>query len=271
MKVIHDLSANISGRLVIVVEGIRTAGTKIEYVDRFLELHRPQAILHCALVQQKGADAEGPSPSIRGDSRLGMISWSAMDSTSTSGTATSRSSGCWRADPKPARPVRKDSMKISEHGTMRREPPDDRRGEGQPPRRRPAAARTGRTRPWADASSGPSRSGSCSCFWSSGPCSTCSGRGARKARSPTSEFIAQMDAGNLESVTFIQQEIRGKLRTKLPGDPRNRPARGRQVPGLPAGVRSRAAEDGSSRRIPAWICARVRPRRPGRTSSSLPF
>jgi hypoxanthine phosphoribosyltransferase len=61
VKVIHDLSANISGRLVIVVEGIRTAGTKIEYVDRFLELHRPQAILHCALVQQKGAIG-GPIP-----------------------------------------------------------------------------------------------------------------------------------------------------------------------------------------------------------------
>lgn len=55
VKVLHDLKANISGRLVIVVEGIRTAGTKIEYVDQFLLLHHPQAILHCALVQQKGA------------------------------------------------------------------------------------------------------------------------------------------------------------------------------------------------------------------------
>lgn len=55
VKVLHDLSANISGRLVIVVEGIRTAGTKIEYVDQFLNLHHPQAILHCAFVQQKGS------------------------------------------------------------------------------------------------------------------------------------------------------------------------------------------------------------------------
>jgi hypoxanthine phosphoribosyltransferase len=55
VKVLHDLSANITGRLVIVVEGIRTAGTKIEYVDQFLHLHDPQAILHCALVQQKGS------------------------------------------------------------------------------------------------------------------------------------------------------------------------------------------------------------------------
>jgi hypoxanthine phosphoribosyltransferase len=55
VKVLHDLKGNISGRLVVVVEGIRTAGTKIEYVDQFLQLHHPQAILHCALVQQKGS------------------------------------------------------------------------------------------------------------------------------------------------------------------------------------------------------------------------
>jgi hypoxanthine phosphoribosyltransferase len=61
VKVLHDLSANISGRLVIVVEGIRTAGTKIEYVDQFLRLHSPQAILHCALVQQRGS-VGGPTP-----------------------------------------------------------------------------------------------------------------------------------------------------------------------------------------------------------------
>jgi hypoxanthine phosphoribosyltransferase len=61
VKVLHDLSANISGRLVIVVEGIRSAGTKIEYVDRFLRLHSPQAILHCALVQQR-TSVGGPIP-----------------------------------------------------------------------------------------------------------------------------------------------------------------------------------------------------------------
>lgn len=56
VKVLSDLSANVNGRLVIVVEGIRTHGTKIEYVDRFLRLHNPQEILYCALVRQGGAE-----------------------------------------------------------------------------------------------------------------------------------------------------------------------------------------------------------------------
>jgi cell division protease FtsH len=33
-----------------------------------------------------------------------------------------------------------------------------------------------------------------------------------------SEFIGQMESGNLQSVTFIQQEVRGQLKTKLPAD-----------------------------------------------------
>ena len=61
VKVLHDLSSNISGRLVIVVEGIRSAGSKIDYVDRFLRLQSPQVILHCALVQQKSS-VGGPIP-----------------------------------------------------------------------------------------------------------------------------------------------------------------------------------------------------------------
>jgi cell division protease FtsH len=34
-----------------------------------------------------------------------------------------------------------------------------------------------------------------------------------------SEFIKQMETGNLASVTFVQQEVRGQLRAKLPADP----------------------------------------------------
>jgi hypoxanthine phosphoribosyltransferase len=55
MRVLHDLSTSIQGRWVVVVEGIRTAGPKIEYVDRFLRLHEPQEISYCAMVRQKGA------------------------------------------------------------------------------------------------------------------------------------------------------------------------------------------------------------------------
>jgi hypoxanthine phosphoribosyltransferase len=55
MRVIHDLSLSIQGRLVVVVEGIRTSGPKIEYVDRFLRLHEPEEILYSAMVRQQGA------------------------------------------------------------------------------------------------------------------------------------------------------------------------------------------------------------------------
>lgn len=61
VRVLHDLSSNISGRLVIVVEGIRTRGHKIEYVDQFLRLRGPEEILYCASTRQKGA-AAGPIP-----------------------------------------------------------------------------------------------------------------------------------------------------------------------------------------------------------------
>ncbi len=51
-----------------------------------------------------------------------------------------------------------------------------------------------------------------------------SGARGKESDLPYSEFIAQMEAGNLESVTFIEQEIRGELRQKLPADPvTNRP------------------------------------------------
>jgi len=39
-----------------------------------------------------------------------------------------------------------------------------------------------------------------------------------------SEFISQMNVGNLQSVTFMQQDVRGQMKTKLPADPaQNRP------------------------------------------------
>jgi hypoxanthine phosphoribosyltransferase len=61
IRVLHDLTTSIQGRWVVVVEGIRTAGPKIEYVDRFLRLHEPQEITYCAMVRQKGS-GRGPVP-----------------------------------------------------------------------------------------------------------------------------------------------------------------------------------------------------------------
>ena len=55
VRVLHDLGTNIQGRLVVVVEGIRSRGTKIEYVDRFLRLHEPDEILYAALIRQRDA------------------------------------------------------------------------------------------------------------------------------------------------------------------------------------------------------------------------
>lgn len=57
VRVLHDLTTNIGGRFVVLVEGIRSRGTKIVYVDRFLRLHNPQEIYYCALVAQQGAAA----------------------------------------------------------------------------------------------------------------------------------------------------------------------------------------------------------------------
>lgn len=61
VRVLHDLGTDIRGRQVVVVEGIRTRGTKIEYVDRFLRLHEPAGIRYAALLRQRGA-AAGPIP-----------------------------------------------------------------------------------------------------------------------------------------------------------------------------------------------------------------
>ncbi|MBD3161728.1 MAG: hypoxanthine phosphoribosyltransferase [Candidatus Eisenbacteria bacterium] len=61
VRVLHDLSTNVDGRLVIVAEGIRTSGTRLEYVDQFLRLHGAAEVLYCALLRQKGA-ARGAVP-----------------------------------------------------------------------------------------------------------------------------------------------------------------------------------------------------------------
>ena len=52
VKVLHDLRSDVKGREVIVIEGIRTRSTKIEYVNRFLKMHEPASIRYAALVCQ---------------------------------------------------------------------------------------------------------------------------------------------------------------------------------------------------------------------------
>ncbi len=55
VKVLHDLRSDVRGRDVIVVEGIRTASTKVAYIRTFLELREPASIRFAALVCQEGA------------------------------------------------------------------------------------------------------------------------------------------------------------------------------------------------------------------------
>ncbi|MCK4411981.1 MAG: hypoxanthine phosphoribosyltransferase [Candidatus Eisenbacteria sp.] len=50
VKVLHDLRSDIRGRDVLVVEGIRTDSTKIEYVQTFLQLREPATLRFAALV-----------------------------------------------------------------------------------------------------------------------------------------------------------------------------------------------------------------------------
>jgi hypoxanthine phosphoribosyltransferase len=61
VKLLVDLRSNVKGRDVLVVEGIRTRGTKISYVDRFLELHHPASRTYASLVAQGGV-ADHPIP-----------------------------------------------------------------------------------------------------------------------------------------------------------------------------------------------------------------
>jgi hypoxanthine phosphoribosyltransferase len=50
VKVLHDLRSDVRGRDVIVIEGIRTDSTKIEYVQTFLQLREPASLRFAALV-----------------------------------------------------------------------------------------------------------------------------------------------------------------------------------------------------------------------------
>jgi hypoxanthine phosphoribosyltransferase len=55
VKVLHDLRSDVRGRDVIVVEGIRTDSTKIEYVQTFLNLREPTSLQFAALVCHENA------------------------------------------------------------------------------------------------------------------------------------------------------------------------------------------------------------------------
>jgi len=54
VKVLHDLRSDVRGRHVVIVEGIRTGSTKIEYIRTFLQLHDPASISFAALVHHNG-------------------------------------------------------------------------------------------------------------------------------------------------------------------------------------------------------------------------
>lgn len=60
VRVLHDLRSDIRDRTVVVVEGVRARGTKIQYVDRFLRLHQAKRILYCALVEPSDAQRSVP-------------------------------------------------------------------------------------------------------------------------------------------------------------------------------------------------------------------
>jgi len=60
VKVLQDLRSDVRNRNVIVIEGIRTGSTKIEYIDSFLKMHNPASIEYAALVCQ----AEGRNKKI---------------------------------------------------------------------------------------------------------------------------------------------------------------------------------------------------------------
>lgn len=60
LRVLHDLRSNIHRRTVVLVEGIRARGTKIQYVDSLLRLHQPAEIRYVAMVQPSDAQMEVP-------------------------------------------------------------------------------------------------------------------------------------------------------------------------------------------------------------------
>ncbi|MFH1144311.1 MAG: phosphoribosyltransferase family protein [Candidatus Eisenbacteria bacterium] len=55
VKILNDLRSDVRGRDVIVVEGIRTDSTKIEYVQTFLHLREPRSLRFAALVCHEAA------------------------------------------------------------------------------------------------------------------------------------------------------------------------------------------------------------------------
>ncbi len=54
VKVLHDLRSDVHNRNVVVIEGIRTGSSKIEYIDSFLKVHNPASVEYAALVCQEG-------------------------------------------------------------------------------------------------------------------------------------------------------------------------------------------------------------------------
>jgi hypoxanthine phosphoribosyltransferase len=60
VKVLQDLRSTVRGRTVVVVEAIRARGTKVEYLDRFLRLHGPEAVEYCALVLPEDGNLSVP-------------------------------------------------------------------------------------------------------------------------------------------------------------------------------------------------------------------
>ena len=60
LRVVHDLQSDIRGRAVVLVEGVRARGTKIQYVDRFIRLHEPQSIEYYALIEPVDAQRSVP-------------------------------------------------------------------------------------------------------------------------------------------------------------------------------------------------------------------
>ena len=60
VRVMHDLRSNVGNRDLVVVEGIRARGTKIQYVDQFLRLHQPRSITYCAMIRPAGAQLAVP-------------------------------------------------------------------------------------------------------------------------------------------------------------------------------------------------------------------
>lgn len=55
VKVLHDLRSDVRGRDVIVIEGIRTPSTKMEFVESFLQQREPALLRFAALVCQADA------------------------------------------------------------------------------------------------------------------------------------------------------------------------------------------------------------------------